>query len=210
MKIRTIQISNAVKFEIADDPDYIDVTIKSASGIGSYFAPTWGLVSSYKQGNITPEQYKQVYLAKLRSLYRKHKQVFIDLLKRDEVILACYCRPGTFCHRKVLVEVLLAVAKANGISAEYAGEITHKPVDIVQSFIEHKPVVESASQLMLYRSCKSKVIHSTKDCNALRSVTSAVVDYPISELSDLLSIGYRSCKSCCKEFSDVQLVNQAS
>lgn len=107
-----------------DHPAKLDITVKSAStDEGKVLAPTWELVMGHKDGALSDAEYTEQYLTLLRGRYAQHKQVFLNILKRDEVVLTCYCAEGDFCHRLIAVDVLKKIARSEGILVHDCGEI---------------------------------------------------------------------------------------
>ena len=100
-------------------PSNLDITVKSGDKV---FAPTWDLVMGYKQGRISEAEYRKQYVELMRASYRKNKARWLEVLAMPVVTLCCYCRPGEFCHRTILAELLAAVGKANDIPVELCGE----------------------------------------------------------------------------------------
>jgi hypothetical protein len=99
-------------------PDGLDITLKSSRGLGRAFAPTsWQMVLGVKRGAVSEAQYRAWYLHLLRSSYRTHPTAWHQLLAMPQVVLLCYCRAGTFCHRHLLAEVLVK------LGAEIHGEV---------------------------------------------------------------------------------------
>lgn len=103
--------------------DGLDITVKSGKGIGKRFAPTWDMVMGVKQGRITEAKYTDRFLSLLRERYRQNEAAFVEVLKRERVVLLCYCRAGAFCHRHLVVDVLEKVARAKGMPFECGGEV---------------------------------------------------------------------------------------
>jgi uncharacterized protein YeaO (DUF488 family) len=103
--------------------DGLDITVKSGKGIGKLFAPTWDMVMGVKQGRITEAEYTERFLNLLRERYRQDERAFVEVLKREQIVLLCYCRAGAFCHRHLVVDVLEKVAKAKGLPFERGGEV---------------------------------------------------------------------------------------
>ena len=98
--------------------DGLDITLKSSQGLGRVFAPTaWNMVLGVKRGTVSEAQYRTWYLTLLRSVYRTHPNAWQQLLGLPRVVLLCYCRAGTFCHRHLLAEVL------SKLGAELHGEV---------------------------------------------------------------------------------------
>jgi len=114
VKIYTIQIATAHHLGLTKDPRYLDTTVKSGD---KTFAPTWKMVMGVKESGISEEEYTREYLDRMRASYRNNRQRWDEVLGMEEVILACYCRPDSFCHRYLLKDMLVKCG------AEYVGEI---------------------------------------------------------------------------------------
>lgn len=97
-----------------NDRDVLDITVKTGSAV---FAPTWDMVMGYKNGKLTKAQYTEQYTELMRQSFRSNKKEWAELLKRDRVVLVCYCGKGAFCHRILLAEMLMKCG------AVYEGEI---------------------------------------------------------------------------------------
>jgi len=86
----------------------LDVTAKSAQGIGRFFAPSWDLVMGFKNGLIPvaaySAHYRRVYLAALASQF---VGVLFQAVGDRELVLLCYCRENHFCHTLLLRDWLL-------------------------------------------------------------------------------------------------------
>lgn len=65
-------------------------------------APGWSLVSSYKDGKVTEEEYTEAYRAMLDKL---GERLILASLKDGDVLL-CWEKPTDFCHRHVLAQWL--------------------------------------------------------------------------------------------------------
>jgi ribA/ribD-fused uncharacterized protein len=98
--------------------DGLDVTLKSSRGIGRAFAPSqWDMVRGVKRGTVSEAQYREWYLDVLRASFRTRQAAWQHVLQQPQVVLLCYCRPGEFCHRQILAEVL------GKLGAEVKGEM---------------------------------------------------------------------------------------
>lgn len=87
----------------------LDITVKSGNKI---FAPTWDMVTGYKKGSMSKEEYTQKYLVMMRKSYKKFPMLWERILREHtKIALACYCEPGEFCHRHLLKEMMFKVAK---------------------------------------------------------------------------------------------------
>ena len=105
-------------------PDGLDITIKSARGLGRTFAPTdWKMVLGVKRGTVSRAAYEQWYLELMRKSYRERRRDWEQLLARARVVLLCYCPPGTpYCHRYLLANIL------GKLGATIRGELRSAPV----------------------------------------------------------------------------------
>lgn len=112
-----------------NDPDALDITIKSASTPeGEALAPSdWDMVKGVKSGAVLPDDYRELYLAVLRQRYVEDPTPFLNILKRDRVILTCYCNndhgQAEYCHRYIAVEVLTKIAKSRNVLVVNEGEL---------------------------------------------------------------------------------------
>lgn len=97
----------------------IDTTVKS--GLKA-FAPAWDMVLGHKDGSMSNERYTELYQGLMRSSWREQPQAWLDLLAKPKIALACYCRPGNFCHRHILASYLLAAGQAMGKTVVLRGE----------------------------------------------------------------------------------------
>lgn len=107
----------------------LDITVKSGD---KSFAPTWELLNTYKgmleSGAIQPAiaecYYKEVYhLLMIKSFYLNRKKWMKLVKEKQPVVLMCYCKSNTFCHRHLLLKYLRRLCIKNGIPFEYKGEI---------------------------------------------------------------------------------------
>lgn len=75
------------------------------------FAPSWRLLKEFKHGYITQQKFIQRYLNQMRHLYRTTTILtsFAKECLEDDVVLCCYCKQGTFCHRDILKEILTKI-----------------------------------------------------------------------------------------------------
>lgn len=104
LEIYTVQISVANQLGLTDDPNYLDVTVKSGN---DSFAPTWDMVMSHKRGELSDDGYTDQYYRRMRQSYIDNREDWQALLEQEKVILACYCRAGCFCHRHLLAKMLV-------------------------------------------------------------------------------------------------------
>lgn len=94
---------------------YLDITV--ASGI-KWLAPTWNMVKASKKGTLSQPAYKAIYLEMMEENFKNRPDRLQWLKDRKSLVLACYCKPGDFCHRYILAEFL-----AEKFGAERCGEL---------------------------------------------------------------------------------------
>lgn len=95
MKVYTAQ------YRYAGD-DRLDITIKGKDPIGKIFAPSWKMVMQSKEEKMTWDEYKHLYKIRMRKSYQGNRDVWEDILRRDEVTLVCFCPAESNCHRYLL------------------------------------------------------------------------------------------------------------
>jgi uncharacterized protein YeaO (DUF488 family) len=108
----------------------LDTTVKSGTGLGAVFAPTWDLVMPWKQGDLDWAAYRRQYTELMRQRYAANPSAFLEALNSDELIVCCFCKDmhatTRHCHRYILVEILEKVAAHHGIGFEYIGEVHNR------------------------------------------------------------------------------------
>ena len=108
----------------------LDTTIKSATGLGAVFAPTWSMVMDWKRGVIDWDTYTKQYTELMRERYQKNQATFLEVLQSDVVIICCYCKDTyastRHCHRYLLVDILHKVAVHHQIDFKSLGEVHHR------------------------------------------------------------------------------------
>lgn len=119
MNLYTIQIAHHRK-AASLGIEMIDTTVKS--GIPA-FAPRWDMVMGHKNGTVSDAEYTTEYNKMMRDSYITNQQTWNMMLGKDKVAIACYCKPGVFCHRHLLREYFQKICEAKGIEFKYVGEI---------------------------------------------------------------------------------------
>lgn len=93
-----------------------DTTVKT----GCYWvAPSWDIVVAVKSNRITPDEYTAKYWAWLVDSYHFHPEFWDWLVRQPVLALGCYCAPGKFCHRHLLVNFISGITEVC-----YCGELT--------------------------------------------------------------------------------------
>lgn len=124
MRLYTIQLS---QWRLAKELDIplLDTTVKSGVAAGNgLFTPTWEIVTGVKSGEITEAEYTEQYLILMRESYLNNRQRWLDVCQMPVVAIACYCPPGTFCHRHLLADCFERVCLRQGIAFTHEGELT--------------------------------------------------------------------------------------
>lgn len=114
MRVYTFQLARWRSVKELGIP-YLDTSIKSGEW---RLAPTWTLLKGYQNDTVTEEQYTTVYNALLKERYEKEPKYFQAILDKKMVAFGCYCRPGKFCHRHLLVKFFEGIT-----DVEKCGEI---------------------------------------------------------------------------------------
>jgi len=84
-------------------PDRLDITAKSKDPIGKVFAPSWDIIMGLKNSSITQDEYTEAYQKQMISSYTHNTEVWKSVAERESVTFICFCKPGDFCHRVLLV-----------------------------------------------------------------------------------------------------------
>jgi uncharacterized protein YeaO (DUF488 family) len=90
----------------------------------SVFAPSAALLGDYKAGRCAWPQYERRYRDELRALWRRDRQVFLDLIAQaaaGDVTLTCWERGDedtVQCLRRLLADILCTIARAQRICIE--------------------------------------------------------------------------------------------
>lgn len=124
MKLWTIQMSQW-RLAKARGIEILDTTVKSGE---ARFAPTWDIVMAVKARTKENEEeakeiYTNAYSALMRDSYRNNREYWLEVLRKDELAVACYCAAGEFCHRHLLATYLGRTAERNGIEFTLMGEL---------------------------------------------------------------------------------------
>lgn len=95
------------------DPDRFDVARKTAKE-GLFLAPSWDILSPVllARRSGTPETevwafYVRAYRLEMRRSYVQFRGLWDALLRRERVVLTCFCRDPSHCHRSILREHIL-------------------------------------------------------------------------------------------------------
>lgn len=115
MECYTYQISQWRSLQ-GFDGVLIDTTVKTGD---PRLAPTWDMVWGIKKGTWSERAYTDLYHARLDHYWFSDPLFFDTLCRHPRVAFGCYCPPGQFCHRHLLVSFL-----CHHVNATYHGELT--------------------------------------------------------------------------------------
>lgn len=87
--------------------DWLDTTVKTGSSV---FKPTWDMVLRWKEGAITDEEYTEQYRHLMEASWQLNQSLWLETLNTDRLVLGCFCPADTFCHRRLLAQMLARVA----------------------------------------------------------------------------------------------------
>lgn len=76
----------------------LDTSVKSACLELSKFAPSWDMVTAWKRGDLSEEEYTKQYLP----ILDRAGDAWKNLNKGGEVYISCYCKDTDFCHTKLI------------------------------------------------------------------------------------------------------------
>lgn len=106
MRIHTAHLSLGKQIPRGKGVLFMDATRKSGGSFAQQFiAPSWDLLTSYKRRELTAEEYAVEYIAMLEHHGDKLVALFrsiLDNFQPTDLVLACYCGHGEFCHRHLL------------------------------------------------------------------------------------------------------------
>lgn len=101
--------------------EFVDTTIKTKHPL---FAPTWDMVLGHKDDTLSDEEYTRLYRQRMIQSWKDHREEWLAFLKREEPIaLACFCKPGAFCHRVLLKDIMKELCEKLDIPYFYYGEL---------------------------------------------------------------------------------------
>jgi len=112
--------------------DRLDITVKGNDIAGKMFAPTWKMVTGFKNGFFTEEEYTIDYYNLLTWRWKNNEFDIVNSVPRlvdivvggknnmppRDITLVCFCPANTFCHRHLLVKWLIH----NWPQVQYGGE----------------------------------------------------------------------------------------
>lgn len=112
----------------------LDITVKSASGVGRLMAPEWQPVLAFKEGRIDWAAYTEKYHKLLQQRYAQHAGAFHELIgdsvrNNQCLVLACYCNVDSgcgHCHRFLMADYLGKIARAEGFEVTNLGELPRR------------------------------------------------------------------------------------
>lgn len=122
MDVFTIQLSN---WRTAVDRGIrvVNATMKANH---PYFAPLNHMVWGVKDGRISECDYTRMYRDLMTRSVQENQIGWDEFLLQyhdQQVAIGCFCGPGEFCHRHLLIPMLAKYAAWRGIPFTYYGEL---------------------------------------------------------------------------------------
>lgn len=130
VNIFTLQMS---QWRIVKDEPFslMDVTFMSKNkDYKKLFAPpTFNLVRDFKAGKISKGMYLKRYRAHIYKTSRDYRDLWLEALDQKNLVLMCFCKNPSECHRTYLKEYMIEFARENGFEVGLSGEITKDNVE---------------------------------------------------------------------------------
>ncbi len=115
----------------AEDIHVLDITVKSGVRM---FAPDWNSVLSYKNHEIGELEYANRYNHRMLRSQQTNPEAWDKILTaHPRVALACYCRPGAFCHRHLFRTLMKDYLTAKNVEVIDMGELVPPPPPPMES-----------------------------------------------------------------------------
>lgn len=70
------------------------------------FSPNWETIMLFKDGSISENTFKQMYVEELSKNSDKIQRLVDGINSGDKYVFKCHCGPGKFCHRFIWKEFL--------------------------------------------------------------------------------------------------------
>jgi hypothetical protein len=131
------------------DPDRLDITRAGCdkaprarkAAPGEILAPSWRILNTALEWRLRFEDeclargadvhdvidrwYRDAYTAEMCTSYRLRRAEWEALLRRDRIVLVCFCRDPLRCHRSLAAEILAKLGAVN--EGEIRAEATCQP-----------------------------------------------------------------------------------
>lgn len=132
--------------------DYTPESLRQIGGSGEHFAPSQKLLVDYKGWYNTPgvsdAEYTRRFTDQMRASLLANWNSWKWLLRQSEVALSCYCAAGEFCHRHLLVDLLIKAGAKYGVDVQYAGELAPPAKPQQLSLFDLAPQEEPAAPVV--------------------------------------------------------------
>lgn len=102
----------------------LDITVKSSKGKARSLAPTWKMVTSFKKGIITWEEYSQQYERILCAAQERFPKTWLATCQLPKVAFLCFCTDENYCHRTLCAWSFFEFARKENIASELLSEHT--------------------------------------------------------------------------------------
>ncbi len=119
ISIWTVQLS---QWRVVKEQKIALLNITAKSGERS-FAPFFGDVMKYKNGEMEEEEYTEIYLARMARSQKLFPDKWEMLKEEPRVALACYCRANVFCHRHLFAPLMQKYLEEANFTVTQKGEV---------------------------------------------------------------------------------------
>ena len=132
---RTLRIATArIDHVAAQGEKALNITVKSATGVGKLMAPKWDMVRDFKKGRIDWAAYTAQYHKLLQGRYAANKPAFHQLIDETAasgkcLVLVCYCNVGhdcDECHRFLMADYLEKIARKAGYEVQKLDDLSRQ------------------------------------------------------------------------------------
>lgn len=117
IEVWTIQLG---KWRLAKQREIALLNITAGSGVQA-FAPDFELVKRFKRHEMSEDDYTDEYVRRMAQSRKLFPKIWEQLNDKDQVALACYCRAGDYCHRRLFVPLMKSY-----LQEEHDRELTYK------------------------------------------------------------------------------------
>ncbi len=110
------------KWRLAKERGITFMDITAMTGVKA-FAPDFAEVKKYKRGETSDEDYTKLYLDRMARSKVVCPKLWAGLDRRYEIVIACYCKAGAFCHRHLFVALMKEQLEQQGHEVILEGEM---------------------------------------------------------------------------------------
>lgn len=146
--IYTAQLNTGKVLKGSDNILFIDVTVKSGDPrFSPLFAPTWEMLSEFKQNggdwNRYYYRYSNLLLSRECRSIKKHLALIVsNMTSYEAIVFGCYCSDINKCHSSIVAK---SMVQSYGVN--YLGHITSSNVDPYDAVLPNRTLVYANSDV---------------------------------------------------------------